>query len=102
MDGNTGDELWRHYSNAEIFAVNCEEDIDKDGVKDCLGAGRAGVSKTGLHVNAIQTGRYRLFMTKSCSIHFDLLGARANVETIMCALNSYIATQIGNDIKQFL
>ncbi|XP_071841954.1 uncharacterized protein [Apostichopus japonicus] len=42
LDGNTGDELWRHYSNAEIFAVNCEEDIDKDGVKDCLGAGRAG------------------------------------------------------------
>ncbi|KAJ8034255.1 hypothetical protein HOLleu_21012 [Holothuria leucospilota] len=42
LDGVSGKEIWRHYSIAEIFAVNCEEDIDLDGVKDCLGAGRAG------------------------------------------------------------
>ena len=44
LDGQTGKELWRHYASNEIFAVNCNADIDQDGVKDCLGAGRAGVS----------------------------------------------------------
>ncbi|XP_067137973.1 uncharacterized protein [Centruroides vittatus] len=40
LDGNSGHELWRHYTLHEIFAINCNIDIDKDGVKDCLGGGR--------------------------------------------------------------
>ncbi|XP_038065375.1 uncharacterized protein LOC119735653 isoform X1 [Patiria miniata] len=43
LDGQTGRQLWRHYSMYEIFAVNCNVDIDRDGVKDCLGGGRAGI-----------------------------------------------------------
>ncbi|XP_077869110.1 uncharacterized protein LOC144360098 [Saccoglossus kowalevskii] len=43
LDGKTGDELWRHYTEHEVFAVNCNVDIDSDGVRDCLGGGRAGV-----------------------------------------------------------
>jgi hypothetical protein len=44
LEGATGRELWRYYSQHEIFALNCNEDLDKDGVKDCLGGGRAAVS----------------------------------------------------------
>lgn len=40
LDGNTGHELWRYYTLHEIFAINCNVDIDKDGVNDCLGGGR--------------------------------------------------------------
>ncbi|CAH1796048.1 unnamed protein product, partial [Owenia fusiformis] len=43
LDGLTGRELWRHYSIHEMFAVNCNYDMNKDGVLDCLGSGRAGV-----------------------------------------------------------
>ncbi|KAK6165207.1 hypothetical protein SNE40_023561 [Patella caerulea] len=43
LDGMTGKELWRTYSNHEVFALNCNVDLDQDGVKDCLGGGRAGV-----------------------------------------------------------
>lgn len=28
----------------QVFALNCEEDINKDGISDCLVSGRAGVS----------------------------------------------------------
>ncbi|XP_022110434.1 uncharacterized protein LOC110989995 [Acanthaster planci] len=42
LDGRTGSELWRHYTTQEMFGINCNVDIDQDGVKDCLGAGRAG------------------------------------------------------------
>ena len=44
VHGRTGRELWRHYAQHEMFAVNCNADIDDDGVNDCLGGGRAGVS----------------------------------------------------------
>lgn len=40
LDGKTGDEIWRHYSAHEIFAVNCNIDLNGDGIKDCLGGGR--------------------------------------------------------------
>lgn len=43
IDGKTGHELWRHYSGHEIYAVNCNSDIDKDGVPDCLLGGRGGI-----------------------------------------------------------
>ncbi|GFT02758.1 uncharacterized protein TNCV_879611 [Trichonephila clavipes] len=45
LDGKTGNEIWRHYSAHEIFAVNCNSDLNGDGTKDCLGGGRmAGFS----------------------------------------------------------
>jgi len=43
IDGKTGRELWRHYSGHEIYAVNCNGDIDKDGTPDCLLGGRGGI-----------------------------------------------------------
>ena len=46
LDGRTGKELWTHRTHQEIFALNCNVDIDNDGVKDCLSAGRTGVSLT--------------------------------------------------------
>lgn len=42
-DGKTGDQLWIHYSWHDVYALNCNGDIDKDGVADCLCAGRGGV-----------------------------------------------------------
>ncbi|KAL3876012.1 hypothetical protein ACJMK2_033901 [Sinanodonta woodiana] len=39
--GYDGKQLWRMYSKSEIFLINCEEiDINLDGRKDCIGAGR--------------------------------------------------------------
>ena len=43
LDGRTGHELWRHYTVHEVFAVNCNADLDYDGVRDCLIGGRVGV-----------------------------------------------------------
>ena len=48
LDGRTGEELWTHRTRQEIFALNCNADIDNDGVKDCLSAGRTGVSKSNI------------------------------------------------------
>lgn len=45
LDGATGEELWRHYADHEMYAVNCNEDLNADGINDCLGGGRAGVSR---------------------------------------------------------
>eukprot|EP00794_Sanderia_malayensis_P013936 gene13936-15388_t len=42
LDGRTGRQLWRHYSMHEVYAVNCNGDIDNDGVRDCLLGGRGG------------------------------------------------------------
>ena len=44
LEGLTGKELWRHYSDHEMYGINCEADLNSDGVKDCLAGGRAGVS----------------------------------------------------------
>ena len=43
LDGRTGHELWRHYTVHEVFAVNCNADLDFDGVRDCLIGGRVAV-----------------------------------------------------------
>ena len=43
LDGRTGRQLWRHYTIHEVFAINCNADLDDDGVRDCLIGGRAGV-----------------------------------------------------------
>ena len=43
LDGTTGKQLWRAYTIHEIFSVNCNADLDLDGMKDCIAGGRAGV-----------------------------------------------------------
>ena len=48
LEGQTGRELWRHYAEHELYGINCEADLDKDGVRDCLVGGRAGVSLFGI------------------------------------------------------
>jgi hypothetical protein len=43
LDGRTGHEIWRHYTIHEVFAINCNADLDNDGVLDCLIGGRVAV-----------------------------------------------------------
>ena len=43
LDGKTGVEIWRLWTNHEIFALTCQADLDGDGYIDCLAGGRAGV-----------------------------------------------------------
>ena len=43
LDGRTGKELWRLWTNHEIFALTCQADLNGDGYVDCLAGGRAGV-----------------------------------------------------------
>ncbi|EDO39984.1 predicted protein, partial [Nematostella vectensis] len=43
LDGVTGKEIWRHYAMHEVYAVNCNGDLDQDGTWDCLLGGRGGV-----------------------------------------------------------
>lgn len=43
VDGHTGASIWNISTYSEIFELNCGNiDINKDGRKDCLGAGRLG------------------------------------------------------------
>ena len=48
LEGLTGKELWRHYSDHEMYGINCEADLNNDGIKDCLAGGRAGVRNLGI------------------------------------------------------
>lgn len=43
LDGRTGQTLWMHWAEHEIFSLNCGADLDQDGINDCIGGGRAGV-----------------------------------------------------------
>ncbi|XP_071958463.1 uncharacterized protein [Antedon mediterranea] len=43
LDGITGNEIWRHWSEQEVFALNCNADITGDGVSDCVCSGRMGM-----------------------------------------------------------
>lgn len=43
IDGRTGKELWKHYRKGSVFAINCNADLNSDGVPDCLLGGRAAV-----------------------------------------------------------
>ncbi|XP_052803386.1 uncharacterized protein LOC128233645 [Mya arenaria] len=42
LEGGTGREIWRHYTDHELYGLNCEADLDQDDVHDCLAGGRAG------------------------------------------------------------
>lgn len=45
LDGRNGKVLWSYEkSNHEVFALNCQRDIDGDQILDCLTGGRGGVS----------------------------------------------------------
>ena len=71
VDGRTGRQLWRHYSAHEVFAVNCNRDLDADSVNDCIVAGRVGVrschyaSVVLLNVNDIHDYSQLTFMWNS-------------------------------------
>jgi len=43
LNGRDGSELWRQWTAHEVFALNCNEDITGDGIRDCVMGGRAGV-----------------------------------------------------------
>ena len=43
LDGQDGRELWRLWTEHEVFSLTCQADLDKDNVTDCLAGGRAGV-----------------------------------------------------------
>lgn len=43
VDGRSGNPIWNISTYSEIFELNCGNiDINKDGHKDCVGAGRKG------------------------------------------------------------
>ena len=43
LDGKDGHELWRLWTEHEIFSLTCQTDLDGDSVTDCVAGGRAGV-----------------------------------------------------------
>jgi len=43
IDGRSGQELWRRYTPHELYASNCNNDLNDDGIKDCILAGRMAV-----------------------------------------------------------
>lgn len=62
LDGATGAELWRRYSVHEIFSLNCNSDLDGDGLTDCIGGGRAGVTSAAI----FGVSNYYLFLGVGC------------------------------------
>lgn len=44
LNGLTGDILWRYWTNDTIYFIHCSEDINKDGLNDCLIFGTKGVT----------------------------------------------------------
>ncbi|ESP00009.1 hypothetical protein LOTGIDRAFT_113097 [Lottia gigantea] len=42
LEGKTGKVLWKQFSKHELFGLNCNVDLNEDGVLDCLAGGRAG------------------------------------------------------------
>ena len=43
LDGIAGNILWTYKAGHEVFGINCNGDINSDGVPDCLLGGRNGV-----------------------------------------------------------
>lgn len=54
LDGRSGEEIWRHYMDNEIFALNCDEDLNTDGLNECLTSGRHGVSYSSCAMLSLQ------------------------------------------------
>ena len=53
LDGNTGQEIWRTYTEHETTSVSCVVDLDRDGINDCFLAG----PKAQFYAISSQTGR---------------------------------------------
>lgn len=45
LNGTNGDILWRYWMNDTVFSLMCTEDVNGDGLEDCLAVGNKGVSK---------------------------------------------------------
>lgn len=43
FDGATGDTIWQRWTTFTLFSLFCSTDLTKDGVIDCIGAGRGGL-----------------------------------------------------------
>lgn len=48
LDGNNGEPIWAQYTPHELFAANCDADLNNDGQKDCIIGGRMAVSEANL------------------------------------------------------
>lgn len=44
LNGKNGEVLWLRHTLHELFAPNCELDLNDDGVLDCVVGGRMAVS----------------------------------------------------------
>ncbi|XP_044747625.1 uncharacterized protein LOC123308894 [Coccinella septempunctata] len=42
LNGVTGEILWRYWTNDTIYSIHCSEDVNKDGLNDCLLFGTKG------------------------------------------------------------
>ncbi|XP_059482803.1 uncharacterized protein LOC132200983 [Neocloeon triangulifer] len=42
VDGVSGQELWRHWTEGAVLSLDCSTDLTKDGVNDCLTSGNSG------------------------------------------------------------
>ena len=73
LDGASGKEIWRHYSEHEIYGVNCEADLNKDSINDCLAGGRAGVGTLTLR-------QYKLCLLYMIHVGFILCGHLSPVD----------------------
>jgi hypothetical protein len=53
LDGKSGKTLWIQYTPHELFAPNCNLDINHDGIKDCVVGGRMAVCLPLFLMNAV-------------------------------------------------
>lgn len=44
VNGLTGSQIWLHFTPHELFASNCNLDLNGDKIKDCVLGGRMAVS----------------------------------------------------------
>lgn len=45
LNGKHGEKIWTTFTKHEVFALNCNADLDMDDISDCVAGGRAGVRK---------------------------------------------------------
>ncbi|KPM09388.1 PQQ-like domain containing protein [Sarcoptes scabiei] len=60
LDGTNGEPIWSQFTPHELFATNCNSDLNNDGIKDCIIGGRmaslyAFDGKTGMIIWRIST-----------------------------------------------
>ena len=72
LDGRNGLELWRLWTEHEVFSLTCQADLDGDKVTDCLAGGRAGV----FLALSLKTGRM-IWQLEDHAIKSDLMSVFA-------------------------